>query len=87
LVRRNLPEAVPPHFTSGVAACPKTYVHAKENVAAFPRSAKQGLLEWIVQAKRPETRSKRIAQTTRLAELNQRANQWLPARRDSARDE
>lgn len=43
---------------------------------AFPRSAKRGILEWIVTAKRPETREKRVAETARLAAENVRANQW-----------
>lgn len=49
---------------------------AARNFDAFPRSAKRGILEWILQAKRPETRAKRIAETARLAARNQRANQW-----------
>ncbi len=53
-----------------------TYPHARANWEAFPRSAKRGILEWIVQAKRPETRAKRVAETARLAEDNVRANQW-----------
>ena len=36
------------------------YEDAEKNFAAFPRSAKRGILEWIKQAKRPETRSKRV---------------------------
>ncbi len=54
----------------------KRYESAQANFEAFPRSAKRGILEWIVQAKRPETRSKRIAETARLAQENIRANQW-----------
>ncbi|MBA3252196.1 MAG: YdeI/OmpD-associated family protein [Geodermatophilaceae bacterium] len=46
---------------------------------AFPRSAKRGILEWIVQAKRPETRAKRVAETARLAAEGIRANE--PRRR------
>ena len=49
---------------------------ARQNWDAFPRSAKRGILEWILQAKRPETRAKRIAETVRLAGRNERANQW-----------
>jgi uncharacterized protein YdeI (YjbR/CyaY-like superfamily) len=43
---------------------------------AFPRSAKRGILEWIGNAKRPETRAKRVEETASLAEKNERANQW-----------
>lgn len=46
------------------------------NFAAFPRSAKRGILEWILQAKKPETRQKRLEETAHLAAKNERANQW-----------
>ncbi|MFN8435175.1 MAG: YdeI/OmpD-associated family protein [Anaerolineales bacterium] len=49
---------------------------AKEYFEAFPRSVKRGILEWILNAKRPETRAKRIEETVTLAEKNVRANQW-----------
>jgi len=49
---------------------------AQTNFEAFPRSVKRGILEWILNAKRPETRAKRVEETARLAEKNIRANQW-----------
>ncbi len=52
------------------------YQSARKNFDAFPRSVKRGILEWIANAKRAETRSKRINETARLAEDNIRANQW-----------
>lgn len=48
--------------------------NAAANFDAFPRSAKRGILEWIMQAKRPETRAKRIEETARMAAENRRAN-------------
>lgn len=45
---------------------------------AFPRSVKKGILEWIQNAKREETRCKRIAETVLLARENIRANQYKP---------
>lgn len=45
---------------------------------AFPRSAKRGILEWIVQAKKPETRATRVATTVSEAHEGRRANQWRP---------
>jgi uncharacterized protein YdeI (YjbR/CyaY-like superfamily) len=42
---------------------------------AFPPGAKKQILWWVISAKRPETRAKRIAETVRLAEQNIRANQ------------
>jgi uncharacterized protein YdeI (YjbR/CyaY-like superfamily) len=52
------------------------YSSATANFEAFPKSVKSGILQWIVQAKKPETRAKRIEETARLAEQNIRANQW-----------
>ena len=49
---------------------------AAQHFDAFPRSVKRGILEWIASAKRPETRSKRVEETARLAARNVRANQW-----------
>jgi uncharacterized protein YdeI (YjbR/CyaY-like superfamily) len=45
---------------------------------AFPPSTKKGILEWILNAKRPETRQKRIEETVKLAAQNIRANQYTP---------
>ena len=42
---------------------------------AFPRSVKRSILEWISNAKKPETGAKRVEETARLAEQNIRANQ------------
>ena len=47
---------------------------ARENWSAFPPSAKRGILEWIKNAKKPETRSKRIKNTVDKAAKNIRAN-------------
>lgn len=49
---------------------------AEVNFSAFPKSTKQGILQWILNAKRPETRAKRIAETAALAAQNIRANQF-----------
>ena len=51
---------------------------ASENFAAFPRSVRRAILEWIAAARRPETRSARIEETAALAARNERANQWRP---------
>lgn len=52
------------------------YPRASEYWEAFPRSAKRGILEWLLNAKRPETRAKRVEETARLANENKRANSW-----------
>jgi uncharacterized protein YdeI (YjbR/CyaY-like superfamily) len=53
-----------------------SYESARENFDTFPRSVHRGILEWISQAKSPQTRTGRIQETARLAEKNIRANQW-----------
>lgn len=65
---------LPPDLTAALAAFPDARAHWD----AFPRSVKRGILEWILAAKRPETRARRIAETSRLAQRNERANQWRP---------
>ena len=47
---------------------------AKANFEAFPPSSRKRILGWIVAAKRPETRLKRIEEAIALAEKNIRAN-------------
>jgi uncharacterized protein YdeI (YjbR/CyaY-like superfamily) len=42
----------------------------------FPPSSKRGILEWILNAKKPETRQKRIEETVSLAEKDIRANHY-----------
>lgn len=49
---------------------------ALDNFEAFPRSARRGILEWILNAKTESTRNKRILETATLAAENVRANQW-----------
>lgn len=67
---------IPPDLGAALDAYPA----ARANFEAFPRSARRGILEWIVQAKTPATRAKRVAETARLAEENVRANQWSRGR-------
>lgn len=49
---------------------------ARDNWEKFPRSSKRGILEWIMNAKKSETRQKRIDETIRLAEENIKANHY-----------
>lgn len=46
---------------------------ARKNFDNFPPSSRRLILEWIATAKRPETRLRRITQTTTLAADNKRA--------------
>jgi len=43
---------------------------------AFPKSSKKNILEWIYNAKQPETRNNRIVETAKLAIENIRANHY-----------
>lgn len=65
---------VPPDLRAALAG----YPNASAFFEAFPRSVKRGILAWILVAKKPETRTARIAETARLAEENRRPNQWRP---------
>jgi uncharacterized protein YdeI (YjbR/CyaY-like superfamily) len=49
---------------------------AFENWKMFSRSVQRGILEWISNAKKEETRLKRIEETISLAEKNIKANQY-----------
>lgn len=65
---------VPDDLAAVLAAHPP----AAENWAAFPPSARRAILQWIVHAKRPETRAKRITETATKAQVGERANEWRP---------
>ena len=49
-------------------------VAAARNYTAFSLSARKMILTWVLGARRPETRARRVAETVRLAALNKRAN-------------
>ncbi|MBA3605452.1 MAG: YdeI/OmpD-associated family protein [Acidimicrobiia bacterium] len=61
-----------------LAAAFRTHAGSKQQWDGFPRSVRMAILEWISNAKRPETRAKRIEETARLAAEGERANQWRP---------
>jgi len=62
----------PPDLAAALDADPE----ARRHWDGFPRSARRGILEWVVSAKRPQTRDKRIRETAELAARGERANQW-----------
>jgi uncharacterized protein YdeI (YjbR/CyaY-like superfamily) len=49
---------------------------ALSNFESFPPSSKRIILEWIQNAKKPETRQKRITETVILAAKNIKANHY-----------
>jgi len=59
---------VPDDLAAAFAAHPP----ARDHWDAFPRSARRATLEWIVQAKRAETRAKRVAEAAEKAQANER---------------
>lgn len=61
-----------------LAAALAEYPPAAERWEGFSRSVRRGILDWIRQAKRPETRERRILTTATLAARNEPANQWVP---------
>ncbi|MDX1964703.1 MAG: YdeI/OmpD-associated family protein [Pirellulales bacterium] len=63
---------IPPDLRAALRSRPP----AEDNFMAFPRSVKRGILEWIVTAKKADTRARRIEETAQLAAQNKRANQW-----------
>ena len=60
---------VPDDLASALATTPL----ARTNWDAFPPSARRAMLGWLVGAKRPETRAKRIAEIAEKAGRNERA--------------
>jgi uncharacterized protein YdeI (YjbR/CyaY-like superfamily) len=52
---------------------------ARANWDAFARSKRRSVLEWLLNARRQETRAQRIQETVRLAAENVAANQWRPS--------
>jgi uncharacterized protein YdeI (YjbR/CyaY-like superfamily) len=60
----------PPDLAKALAGNPA----ARLNFNALPSSVRRAALEWIMQAKTPETRARRVAETARLATDNIRAN-------------
>jgi len=65
---------VPPDLAAAFDADPGS----REQWEGFPRSAKRGILEWVVQARTAPTRARRITEVAEKAGRGERANQWRP---------
>ncbi len=52
-------------------------IPALEHWETFSKSSRKAILEWILNAKTPETRNKRILETATLAAQNVKANQYV----------
>lgn len=64
------------HVPDDLAAAFKKAPRAAATFDAFPRSSKRLILEWIAQAKKPQTRSARVAETVAAALRGKRANHY-----------
>jgi uncharacterized protein YdeI (YjbR/CyaY-like superfamily) len=61
-----------------LAAALDAHPGVRERWDALPRSVRRGALEQLVQAKRPETRAKRVAEFARVTAEGERPGQWRP---------
>ena len=61
---------------SDLAKALKAHPAAAANFEGFPRSSKRIILEWIGNAKKEETRAKRVLETATLAAQGIKANHW-----------
>ena len=68
---------VPEDLAAALAANPP----GRHHWDAFSKSARRQMLFWIVQAKRPETRAKRIAEIAEQAARGEKANERVPPER------
>ena len=58
-----------------LAAALASHPGARESWDGFPRSVRRAALLWLVEARRPETRAKRVADTARLTARGERPGQ------------
>lgn len=63
---------LPPDLEQALSGNKKAF----KNFTAFPPSSRKIILYWIQEAKQPETRKKRIAETVKQAAKNLRANHY-----------
>ena len=66
----------PPELTAALDAEPA----ARAAWDTFPPSTRRAILEWISNAKTPDTRHQRMNQTVAEAAVGRRANQWRQPR-------
>jgi uncharacterized protein YdeI (YjbR/CyaY-like superfamily) len=64
----------PPDLAQALDAVPA----ARQSWDGFPPSARKTLLQWVFDAKRDETRQKRVRSIVDEAEAGRRANEWRP---------
>jgi uncharacterized protein YdeI (YjbR/CyaY-like superfamily) len=74
-------DTIPPDLRKAFAAHPCS----AKNFATFPPSSRRAILEWLAQAKLPETRARRVKETATLAARNIRANHYRQPKTASQR--
>lgn len=62
------------HIPADLAQALAANAAAQANFSAFSPSSRKMILTWVLGAKQPDTRARRVAETVRLAALNKRAN-------------
>ena len=60
-----------------LVAALENFPTARPNWSAFSPSSRKAILEWVNNAKTPETRAKRVNETASLAAQNLKANQYV----------
>ncbi|WP_036165671.1 YdeI/OmpD-associated family protein [Noviluteimonas dokdonensis] len=73
-VRKNAAPKPPPDVPADLSAALKKNAKARKTYEAFPPSAQRDYVEWIVEAKRAETRANRLAQAVEWMAEGKRRN-------------
>lgn len=73
---KKRPSVAAPRIPPDLAKALRGYENAYARFRRFPPSQRRGIIGWIVAAKRPATRAKRVAQTAQLADWNVQINLW-----------
>ena len=73
---KKRPATAAPRIPPDLAKALRGHEKALANFRRFPPSQRRGIIGWIVAAKRPETRAKRVAETAQLAAWNVQINLW-----------
>ena len=65
-----------PRIPSDLGKALRDIENAYANFRRFPASQRRGMIGWIVAAKRPQTRAKRVAETAKFAGWNVENKAW-----------
>lgn len=65
-----------PRIPPDLAKALRGHESAYANFRRFPPSQRRGMIGWIVAAKKPETRARRVAETAKFAAWNVENKAW-----------